>query len=122
MPFFQERYLLIIAPAFSILVARGLGWMGDRSPWALVLGLLCVVSASSISLHNWFFDDAYTKGEYRLTMDCVRDHVQQGDLLLLVIPSRKRFSTITVRLVCPLVFFAAMIFASNIGPVRLWPP
>jgi len=62
MPFFQERYLLVIAPAFSILVARGLGWMGDRSPWALVLGLLCVVSASSISLHNWFFDDAYTKG------------------------------------------------------------
>ena len=96
--------------------------MGDRSPWALVLGLLYVVSASSISLHNWFFDDAYTKGEYKLTMDCVRDHVQQGDLLLLVIPSRKRFSTITVRLVCPLVFFAAMIFASNIGPVRLWPP
>jgi len=91
MPFFQERYLLVIAPAFIILVARGLkrcpelveGWMGDRSPWALVLGLLYVVSASSISLHNWFFDDAYTKGEYKLMMDYVRDHVQQGDLLLL---------------------------------------
>jgi len=115
MPFFQERYLLVIAPAFIILVARGLercpdgslrpfdvlrtrlgsvqatgsprrlveGWMGDKSPWALVLGLLYVVSASSISLHNWFFDDAYTKGEYKLTMDYVRDHVQQGDLLLL---------------------------------------
>jgi len=86
MPFFQERYLLVVVPAFVILAARGLGWMGDKSPWALVLGLLlafAVVSASSISLHNWFFDDAYTKGEYGLMMDYVRDHAQQGDLLLL---------------------------------------
>ncbi|MFQ5811978.1 MAG: glycosyltransferase family 39 protein [Anaerolineae bacterium] len=83
MPFFQERYLLVAAPAFIILVARGLGWMGDRWPWALVLGLLLVVSASSFSLHGWFFDDAYTKGEYELMMDYVRDHAQQGDLLLL---------------------------------------
>jgi mannosyltransferase len=91
MPFFQERYLLIIAPAFIILVARGLkrcpelveGWMGDKSPWALTLGLVFVVFASSFSLHRWFFDDAYTKGEYELTMDYVRDHAQQGDLLLL---------------------------------------
>lgn len=83
MPFFQERYLLVIAPAFIILVACGLEWMGDKSSWALVLGLLFVVSASSISLHNWFFDDAYTKGEYGLMMDYVRDRAQLGDLLLL---------------------------------------
>ncbi|MCK4299495.1 MAG: hypothetical protein KAX80_08175, partial [Planctomycetes bacterium] len=83
MPFFQERYLLIIAPAFIILAACGLEWMGDRSPWALVLGLLLVVSASFFSLHNWFFDDAYTKGEYGLMMDYVRDRAQRGDLLLL---------------------------------------
>jgi mannosyltransferase len=83
MPFFQERYLLIIAPAFTLLAARGLKWVGDRSPWALVLGLLFVVSAGSVSLYNWFFDDAYIKGEYELTMDYVRDHAQQGDLLLL---------------------------------------
>jgi mannosyltransferase len=91
MPFFQERYLLVIAPAFIILVARGLkrcpelveGWMGDRSSWALTLGLVFVIFASFYSLHNWFLDDAYTKGEYELTMDYVRDHAQQGDLLLL---------------------------------------
>jgi mannosyltransferase len=83
MPFFQERYLLVVAPAFLILVARGLGWMGDRSPWALILGLVFVIFASSFSLHNWFFDDAYTKGEYGLMMDYVQDHAQQGDLLLL---------------------------------------
>ena len=83
MPFFQERYLLIIAPAFIILAACGLEWMGDRSLWLLVLGLLLVVSASFFSLHNWFFDDAYTKGEYKLMMDYVRDHAQRGDLLLL---------------------------------------
>jgi mannosyltransferase len=91
MPFFQERYLLVIAPAFIILVARGLercpelveGWLRDRSPWALVLALLFLISASSLSLHNWFFDHAYTKGEYGLMMDYVRDRAQQGDLLLL---------------------------------------
>ncbi len=91
MPFFQERYLLVIAPAFIVLVACGLkrcpelveGWMGDRSPWALVLGLLLVVSASFFSLHNWFFDDAYTKGEYKHMMEYVRDRAQRGDLLLL---------------------------------------
>jgi mannosyltransferase len=86
MPFFQERYLLVVAPAFVILVARGLGCMGEKSSWVLLLGLLfafAVVSASSISLHNWFFDDAYTKGEYGLMMDYVQDHAQQGDLLLL---------------------------------------
>jgi uncharacterized membrane protein len=83
MPFFQERYLLVIAPAFIILAACGLEWMGDRSLWLLVLGLLLVVSASFFSLHNWFFDDAYTKGEYGLMMDYVRDRAQRGDLLLL---------------------------------------
>ena len=83
MPFFQARYLLVAAPAFIILVARGLKWIGDRSPHAVVLGLLWIFLVSSISLHNWFFDDAYTKGEYRLMMDYVRDHVQPGDLLLL---------------------------------------
>ena len=86
MPFFQERYLLVIAPAFTILVARGLKWLGDKSPWAFALGLLlafAVVSASFVSLHNWFFDHAYTKGEYGLMMDYVGDHTQQGDLLLL---------------------------------------
>ena len=86
MPFFQERYLLVVAPAFIILAARGLGWMADKSSWALVLGLLlafAVVSVSSFSLHNWFFDDAYTKGEYKLMMDYVRGHAQPGDLLLL---------------------------------------
>jgi len=83
MPFFQERYLLVVAPAFVILVARGLKWLGGKSLWAFALGLLFVVSASSFSLHNWFFDDAYTKGEYGLMMDYVQDHAQQGDLLLL---------------------------------------
>ena len=102
MPFFQERYLLVVAPAFIILVARGLGrclepcpeprrrvvegWTRYRSPWALMPGLLlafAVVSASAVSLHNWFFDDAYIKGEYGLMMDYVRNHAQQGDLLLL---------------------------------------
>jgi mannosyltransferase len=83
MPFFQERYLLVGVPTFIVLAARGLKWIGDRWPWALVLGLLFVVSASSVSLHRWFFDDAYTKGEYGLMMDYVQDHVQQGDLLLL---------------------------------------
>jgi hypothetical protein len=48
-----------------------------------MLGLLFVVSASSFSLHNWFSDDAYTKGEYGLMMDYVRDRAQGGDLLLL---------------------------------------
>ncbi len=83
MPFFQERYLLIVAPAFLILVARGLEWMGSRSPWLVVARLLLVVSASAFSMHNWFFDDAYTKGEYGLMMDYVQDHAQPGDLLLL---------------------------------------
>jgi 4-amino-4-deoxy-L-arabinose transferase-like glycosyltransferase len=83
MPFFQERYLLVIAPAFAILAAQGLEWVGGRSPWALALGLLFVISTSSFSLHNWFFDGAYTKGEYKLMMDYVRGHAQEGDLLLL---------------------------------------
>jgi len=83
MPFFQERYLLVVAPAFIVLVARGLEWLRDKSPWALMVGLLLVSLASFISLHHWFFDHAYTKGEYKLMMDYVRDHVQQGDLLLL---------------------------------------
>lgn len=83
MPFFQVRYLLVAAPAFIVLVASGLSWVRGKSPWALALGLLFVVSASFISLHNWFFDHAYTKGEYKLMMDYVRDHAQQGDLFLL---------------------------------------
>jgi len=83
MPFFQERYLLISAPAFIILVAQGLGWLRGRWPWALAVALAFLVSASSLSLHNWFFDRAYTKGEYGLMMNYVRDRARPGDLLLL---------------------------------------
>ena len=83
MPFFQERYLLVSAPAFIILVARGLGWLLGRWPWVLAVVLAFLVSASSLSLHNWFFDRAYTKGEYGLMMDYVQDHTRPGDLLLL---------------------------------------
>ena len=83
MPFFYERYLLVCAPAFAILVAAGLRRMARWHGAALAVGLIFVTATSSYALRGYYFDGTFSKGQYGRMMAYVERHAQDGDLLLL---------------------------------------
>jgi len=83
MPFFYERYLLVCAPAFAILIAAGLRRMARWHGAALAVGLIFVTATSSYALRGYYFDGTFSKGQYGRMMAYVERHAQDGDLLLL---------------------------------------
>ncbi len=89
MPFFWERYLLVCAPAFLLLVAVGVGGLGELWRPAAALALLLVFVASTISLRHYYFDPAYAKGGYGHLMADLSSRAQPDDLILLNNPLQK---------------------------------
>ncbi|MFQ5858326.1 MAG: glycosyltransferase family 39 protein [Anaerolineae bacterium] len=83
MPFFYERYLIVALPAYLLLLAAGLLWLGRRQMLAATLGVALVLVASGYSLYNYYAEPAYTKGGYGRLMTYVENHARPGDALLL---------------------------------------
>ena len=83
MPFFYARYLLLIAPAFLLLVAWGIvTWSHLWRPLGVALTAILLV-ASAYGLHGYYTDDAYAKGRYGQMMTYVKTNAQPGDALIL---------------------------------------
>jgi len=83
MPFFYARYLLLIIPAFYLLLAWGVMAWGQL--WR-PLGVVCaaiLLLASGYGLVGYFTDDAYAKGGYGQMMAYVEANAQPGDGLVL---------------------------------------
>ena len=89
MPFFWERYLLVCAPAFLVLVAVGIGGLGDLARPAAAAAVLLVLTSSTISLRHYYFDPAYAKGGYGHLMADLSSRAQPDDLILLNNPLQK---------------------------------
>lgn len=85
--FFEPRYLIIGMPAYLILVAAGLRWIGRRRP-ALAGGMLAAaVAAAAFSNYTYYTD--YRKGNYGELMRTVAANARPGDLLLLNNPLQR---------------------------------
>ncbi|MCO5182600.1 MAG: glycosyltransferase family 39 protein [Anaerolineae bacterium] len=83
MPFFYERYLLVIIPAFVLLVGAGVAGFGRKRPVFSLIPFAVILIASGISLQNYFFDPQYAKGGYGDLMAQIESQKQPGDLILL---------------------------------------
>jgi 4-amino-4-deoxy-L-arabinose transferase-like glycosyltransferase len=82
MPFFYARYLLLVAPAFYLLVAWGVLSLGRAwRPLGAVGALL--LAGSLYGLYGYYSDDAYAKGQYGQMMAYIEAQAQPGDGLLL---------------------------------------
>ncbi|GAB4468112.1 MAG: glycosyltransferase family 39 protein [Anaerolineae bacterium] len=81
MPFFQERYLLIVLPAYLLLMAAGTAHPGMRPA---VGGLLALCAAANLySIDNYYTDPAYVRSRYGEMMAYIAENAGPDDALLL---------------------------------------
>jgi mannosyltransferase len=83
MPFFYTRYLLLIAPAFYLLVAWGV--MALTRLWRPLgaMGAVLLLAGSTYGLRGYYTDKAYLKGRYGQMMAYVEANARPGDGILL---------------------------------------
>jgi mannosyltransferase len=82
MPFYYPRYLLLVAPAFYLLVAWGVTALG-RLWRPLGMAVVLLLAGSLYGLYGYYTDDAYLKGQYGQMMAYLQAQAQPGDALIL---------------------------------------
>jgi mannosyltransferase len=99
-PAYDPKFLLLATPAFSLLLARGVGgeWLGTLashrvltvSRWTLTgLLLLLVVAAELPSLANYYFNQHYARDDYRGVARYISSVAEEGDAIILNAPGQK---------------------------------
>ena len=97
-PKFAPRYLLVALPAFCLMIAIGLAKLASNcTPWvkgsrllgiAALVGLLCslgfVSVASASSLANYYFEDKYSRPDFRSVAEYISSHAESKDAIILV--------------------------------------
>jgi 4-amino-4-deoxy-L-arabinose transferase-like glycosyltransferase len=97
-PKFNARYLMMVSPAYLLIVAGGIGalWIADfglrigrhathHASRLLAVLLILFLSLSSIqSLRNWFTDPAFTKAQWRELVAAVRAQIAPGEAVVLL--------------------------------------
>ena len=106
-PLYEPRFLMLVAPAWAILIAAGAVWLGRLANRALagwgrlpttargvlagslaaaMLGLLLVPTARSLA--SYYFDPAYARDDYRGLARRVALAEQPGDAIVLTAPGQ----------------------------------
>ena len=80
MPFYHPRYLIVVLPAYLLLLANGF-----RSNTRLLGGTWLILFAvvNVMSLNNYFYNQQYAKGGYGDLIAYIQDHIQDEDGILL---------------------------------------
>lgn len=89
-PKFNPRYLMMVSPAYLLLLSGGIaGWLAPRLrasllpiPGVAILALFLVVSA--LGLANWYGDPAFTKAQWRELAGYVRGQIAPDERVLLL--------------------------------------
>lgn len=87
-PKFNPRYLMLVTPAFYLLLGGGLSslwtWRSGRGRplAALLLGAALLLSAQAVN--NWFTDPAFAKADWRGVAGYVDSHSQDDEAVILV--------------------------------------
>lgn len=90
MPFFFPRYLLVIAPAFYLLVAAGITVLARLWRPLGLLSATVLLLNSGLGAHAYYADAYYVRGRYGQMMQYVTAHIQSGDALLWANPLQVR--------------------------------
>jgi hypothetical protein len=87
-PKFNPRYLMMVSPAYLLLLAGGIAalWSLGRiaARVGAVLLVMFLVLASAIGIRNWFADPAFTKTQWRELTAYVRSQRAADEGVLLV--------------------------------------
>ncbi|MEA3346259.1 MAG: glycosyltransferase family 39 protein [Chloroflexota bacterium] len=92
-PAYRPKFFLVGAPAFSILVGRGIvdglhtRWWVLRDALAIA-GLSLILVASSTSLAHYYFDPAFARDDYRNVAAYIAAVEREGDAILLNAPGQ----------------------------------
>jgi hypothetical protein len=114
-PAYDPKFLLLVTPAFHLILARGVGaeWLGEMdrtglegtvsheggdllprkvgtiARWAVTgVALLFVSVATARSLANYYFDEQYARDDYRGIVHYVTAAGREGDAIILNAPGQ----------------------------------
>ncbi|MBN1921975.1 MAG: glycosyltransferase family 39 protein [Anaerolineae bacterium] len=82
MPFFFPRYLLVVAPAFYLLLAAGVTLLTRLWRPLGLISIAALLLGSSIGTHAYYVDKLHIRGRYGQMMNYIAEHAQEGDALL----------------------------------------
>lgn len=82
-PLYHVRYVFLYAPAFVIVLARGLSLVRQRAPAVAALALAVLVLASASSAQAYFGDPAYAVDDHRSAVRMIAQQARPGDALLI---------------------------------------
>jgi 4-amino-4-deoxy-L-arabinose transferase-like glycosyltransferase len=80
--YMNSRHLILLTPAFYLLVGTGLASLRGRSTWIAVLGGLVLFAAVGYSTYNYFRDPTYDKDHHREWGAYLRENVRIGDIVV----------------------------------------
>jgi hypothetical protein len=80
---FQERYFLIITPAYLLLLAHGLAALKRFFPPAAVAGVLFILGASLFSLNNYYHDPKFSRSDLKAVAQYVEAHEEAQDTIII---------------------------------------
>jgi 4-amino-4-deoxy-L-arabinose transferase-like glycosyltransferase len=84
--YMNSRHLMLITPAFYLLVASGLAaWRGRTVVIALLAGML-MLGGIGYSTYNYFENSTYNKDHHREWGEYLREHVRPGDVVVVSPP------------------------------------
>jgi mannosyltransferase len=98
-PAYDPKFLLLVTPAFHLLLARGIGgeWLCPEAEgrpvmvarWAVVAALLLFVVGTSVpSLRNYYFNTKYARDDYRGIANYISAAGREGDAVILNAPGQ----------------------------------
>jgi hypothetical protein len=80
--YMNSRHLILVTPAFYLLVAAGLTSLRGRSFWIALLAWIVVVGGVGYSTYNYFCNPTYDKDNHREWGAYLREHVRPGDVVV----------------------------------------
>jgi len=82
-PVYNDRYVIVLLPAYALLLAAGLAALGRRSRRLLALGALLVFGGQAAALNNFYHDGRYQWDDYRGAVRSLQGSLWPGDVVLL---------------------------------------
>jgi hypothetical protein len=81
--YMNSRHLMLITPAFYLLVGSGLAaWRGRTAVITLVVSVV-MLGGIAYSTYNYFGNSAYDKDHHREWGEYLREHVRPGDVIVI---------------------------------------
>jgi mannosyltransferase len=86
-PKYAPRYLLLVTPAYYLLVARGLATLRAHRRWAagLAVILFTVILVGTVqSLYNGYFVEEYARDDFRAVLGYIEANAWEDDAVIIV--------------------------------------